>query len=377
MDTWTLPQSQIVIVNYEKFGRAPKNDQLVREILKRKFDMVILDEAHYIKNRASATTKHIMKLNKIPHRLVMTGTPAYNKAVDLFPLLRFLKPGMYTSYWAWLNKWFEFEKTWTPHGTVYTPVTIQKGLRYAFAKELSSIGIQRKRKDVMDWAIDPDIIDIPLPCTKTQIKYLDSLETLYKVEDVYCQGTLDRLTAHRQICDNPSILSNKLKDESPKTDWLINFIRDNPQKRLLVFGIFKQNLTKVEEAIHKHFKSKVTCAKITGDTHPKQRAALVEDYQSGKLNVLLLQIHACAAGLTLDTADTTVFLELYPPAADYLQAKDRMVPTKPELVKSQEIYRLYMKDTFDEVGVAMVDGNVSATDVIANYKKYLLRRYNE
>jgi DNA repair protein RAD5 len=64
------------------------------------FFRIILDEAHYIKNRQSKTTKACYELSAT-HRWVLTGTPIVNKLEDLFSLVRFLRvePWNNFSYW--------------------------------------------------------------------------------------------------------------------------------------------------------------------------------------------------------------------------------------------------------------------------------------
>jgi DNA repair protein RAD5 len=61
---------------------------------------VILDEAHFIKNRLSKTAKACYEI-RARHRWVLTGTPIVNKLEDLFSLVHFLKvePWSNFSYW--------------------------------------------------------------------------------------------------------------------------------------------------------------------------------------------------------------------------------------------------------------------------------------
>ena len=61
---------------------------------------VILDEAHFIKNRLSKTAKACYEI-KARHRWVLTGTPIVNRLEDLFSLVHFLRvePWRNFSYW--------------------------------------------------------------------------------------------------------------------------------------------------------------------------------------------------------------------------------------------------------------------------------------
>lgn len=65
-----------------------------------KFFRVILDEAHYIKNRASKTARACYEI-AADHRWALTGTPIVNRLEDLFSLVRFLgvEPWNNFSFW--------------------------------------------------------------------------------------------------------------------------------------------------------------------------------------------------------------------------------------------------------------------------------------
>ena len=63
------------------------------------FYRIVLDEAHYIKNKDSQTSQAAVKLKSI-QRLCLTGTPMQNKIGELYPLLKFLRTKPYDN---WLN----------------------------------------------------------------------------------------------------------------------------------------------------------------------------------------------------------------------------------------------------------------------------------
>lgn len=61
---------------------------------------IILDEAHYIKNRQSKTAKACYELSA-KHRWTLTGTPIVNRLEDLFSLVRFLKVEPWSNFSFW------------------------------------------------------------------------------------------------------------------------------------------------------------------------------------------------------------------------------------------------------------------------------------
>ncbi len=63
-----------------------------RVIEKIHFDMVIVDEAHHLKNRASVSWKFVNALQKT-YMLMLTATPVQNKLDELYNLITILQPG--------------------------------------------------------------------------------------------------------------------------------------------------------------------------------------------------------------------------------------------------------------------------------------------
>lgn len=61
---------------------------------------IILDEAHFVKNRQSKTAKACYELSA-RHRWVLTGTPIVNRLEDLFSLVRFLKVEPWSNFSFW------------------------------------------------------------------------------------------------------------------------------------------------------------------------------------------------------------------------------------------------------------------------------------
>ncbi|KAL8770922.1 MAG: hypothetical protein Q9209_003573 [Squamulea sp. 1 TL-2023] len=64
------------------------------------FFRVILDEAHFVKNRQSKTAKACYEIGA-QHRWVLTGTPIVNRLEDLFSLVRFLRVEPWNNFSFW------------------------------------------------------------------------------------------------------------------------------------------------------------------------------------------------------------------------------------------------------------------------------------
>ena len=58
-----------------------------------KSKFIIADEAHYLKARDSQRSKHLLPVLESSKRLILlTGTPLINKPVEIYNLLRVLRP---------------------------------------------------------------------------------------------------------------------------------------------------------------------------------------------------------------------------------------------------------------------------------------------
>lgn len=90
-----------LISEYNLYTRGPRN-QCKLLSSEAKFYRVILDEAHFIKNKKARTALAVCQLQAV-HRLCMTGTPLMNNVTELYPLIRFLRIKPYD---AW-NKFSE------------------------------------------------------------------------------------------------------------------------------------------------------------------------------------------------------------------------------------------------------------------------------
>lgn len=360
----------IVIVNYDKIANTKAHKGLGPELIKLKFEGLIIDEAHRIKNRNAAVSQAIISMaHKIPHRLALTGTPAHDKPEDVFNILRFLDPKTFRSYWNFVDTWCSMSSKWTPRGMVKEPSGIDPSKKKIFAAMLNNYAIMHKRTEVMNWETEQDIVDIKLPLNATQLRYLNGLEKYFECTDgtsiIEPKNVLERLVRYRQICNAPAVCN--LKGKSPKIDWIKEYIKSYGNA-VIIFSNSKRFLDVLYKELATHY---IPMTSIDGTCTPKERAKAVKDFQDGYVNTILIQTQAGKEGLTLDRADATIFCDVYPPASDYMQAKDRAVPTSPEKVKSRTVYRLMMNQSFDETLYTLVDSNINASDVINNFINYI------
>ena len=366
-DSLVIPYDTALIVNFEKLRGTKSNDAVAERILHWKPEAVVVDEAHRMKDRKSLTALRLNYFKKVPIRIALTGTPATNRPWDVWSILNWLFPDEYKSYWQFVNEYFEEEVIWvagTPHRQ---PARFKRGMEQILQKKLDAKCVQHKRKDVMNWLpAEEEPTRVMLPPNPEQLKAIDNLINYFEYKDIVTQTVLDNLIRVRQICAAPEILG--LKAKSPKIEWLQQYLKDYPEKQVLVFSNSKKFLRLISDKLTEAHDM------ICGDISPKMRQMIVQDFQNGKFNVLLCQTQACKEGLTLDAADVSIFLDVYPPSSDYLQAKDRMIATSPERVKPKELIHVMMKDTYDVQTYNLVKRNADETAIINDYKNYITER---
>lgn len=341
-------------------------------IIKQKPKMVILDEAHYIANANTCAAESMYKLQCVPNRLALTGTPIFSKPQDLYGIMHFLFPEYFDSIWKFRNKYL-VPKTKCFYNSEgfqtrldWNNATFSELGKKELVLFLNKVATQRKRKEVMQWLPEKDRQGIRLPMTKEQTKYINQLEDTFEIagSDVKTIGVMDRLVRMRQIFTDPALIG--LKGDSPKTEWIVDFIKDNPDTPVIIFSNFTEYLKRLFITLKKN---SIKLAMICGDVSIKKRMLFSKDFQAGKFNVFLIQISSGREALTLDRAEAIIFVDTFPPFGAVEQAEDRFIATTEDKKdKPHVIYYLVMKETYDEQLLRLVFKKKTVAEVINDFK---------
>ena len=73
---------------------AARRSEHAERLIERQFDLIIVDEAHHLRDRSSRSWKLVDSLNK-RFLLLLSATPVQNDLVELYNLLTLLKPGIF------------------------------------------------------------------------------------------------------------------------------------------------------------------------------------------------------------------------------------------------------------------------------------------
>lgn len=325
------------------------------------FDLVVVDEAHFLRNYKTAQSKEIYKV-KSEYRYALTGTPTVKHPSDIWGLLHFIEPEKFPSYWQFAERYFKIKDNYWG-GKELGDVKREYELKHIV--NLSSV--QRKRKDVMKWLPPVTKQTILVQMEKDQEKlYKSMLEDFVAVDaegnEVDTMNKLAQLTRLRQLCLEPALLG--LKASSAKTKALLEFA-ENQNEPFVVMTNFSSYFPIIKPKLEDLGKK---VGIIDGSVSKEERFSVAERFQNGEIDVLLCNIIAAGTGLTLDRADTIVFLDKSYNPSDNGQAKDRIVPTSERRYHPINVISIVCKDSVDERIDDIIERKINVTKIINELK---------
>jgi len=302
--------SDILIVNYEQVKPH------LNVLNKLRFDIVIFDEAHYLKNPRAARTKACHKL-QARRFFPMTGSPVLNKVDELWSLLHIVAPRKFPGYWAFKNRYCLMGGF---QGKVVVGVQHEKEL----TEKLSKVMIRRTKDEVLDL---PEKLHIPIVVEmgKKQRALYDEIyhQWRYSVPDdptpQEIAMAMTQLLRLKQVCSTPANLEHP--DNSAKLDVAVDRAREiaDNGKPVVLFTQFRGTL----RALTERLASTMQTYQLHGDVSMPNRQQTVETWKFAG-GALCAMIQVAGVGLTLTAADTVIFIDkLWTPKLNE-QAEDRL-----------------------------------------------------
>jgi hypothetical protein len=300
---------------------------------------VILDEAQYIKNPASQTTKSACGL-RAEYRLALSGTPVENRLLDLWSIMSFAQPGALGSK-SYFAKNFDSKNDSLARRRL--AARVRPFLLRRTKKEVASDLPDRTEEDLiceMD-GTQAALYQAELKRARTMLLKANTSKAL----DGMRFHILSSLLRLRQICCHPSLIGIKdKKPESAKLDALMDLLEPLMEEgyKVLIFSQFVEMLELI--------KAEITAREwpqflLTGSTD--DRGALVEKFQAHEGHaVFLISLKAGGAGLNLTAASYVVLFDPWWNPAVEAQAIDRTH----RIGQTQNVmaYRLLVKDSIEE-----------------------------
>lgn len=304
---------------------------VVRPEFEGPWDALIVDEAHYTKNRNTNWTESIENLAKRSGFVVeMTGTPISHWAPDLYPMLRVMRPReahpgrLFGSYWRWVETWFRVEASryGGPNSRVIGDLLECDKTCHArpahdpcphyqrFMQEnLGDHFLRRTRDECLDLPpITTQKVDIPMD--KVQNRMYREMKASFVTdnesgEEVMSWSTGSQNNNLLRLTTSAWLLDMKGEPRGGKFDML-KFDLANRTRPTLVLAHFQDTVeasSRVAEGLG--LKSRF----IHGGTSRADRVQIVQDFKAGRVDVLVGSLEVVAEGLTLTQADMAIFVE--------------------------------------------------------------------
>jgi SWI/SNF-related matrix-associated actin-dependent regulator 1 of chromatin subfamily A len=316
---------KFTIINYDilknfhtilEKGKEYNPRKISREIVNEKFDVIILDESHYIKNSKSNRGKiiqQIIKESNPKYVWLLTGTPIANRPMDYFNLLSLIKAPVASDWMYYARRYCGGKQIKTKVNGKLRTIYLSDG-----ASNLEELGertkttiLRRKKNDVLDL---PEKLIIP---TYLELENREGYESVYDkyLEWRRSQGKGTNVVRHlvELILLRKFIALEKVKNSIELAESAIE-----NGKKVLIFTNFTEELDKFKE----HF-GKVGVY-LDGRTKEKERQNAVDKFQNDdKIKVFVGQIKAAGVGLTLTKAEIVIINSLDWVPGNLEQAEDR------------------------------------------------------
>ena len=300
-----------VIVNYDIIKNFHDiKDKETSQIINSKFDLVVIDEAHYIKNSQAQRTKLINHFVKDVKRLwLLTGTPITSRPIDYYNLLSLVESPVSQNWMAYVIRFcegYQFRagqrKVWNVNGA-----SNLDELRERTSKQI----LRRLKTDVLDL---PEKIISPVYLRLKSREYENLMGEYFdwfrnnKEESSSLTVQFSKLMKVRQVIAEEKI--------SQTIELAENILEQG--KKVIIFSNFTEPLKR----IHEHF-GKLSVY-LDGSTTKPARQKSVDDFQDNdKVKVFCGNIKAAGVGITLTSAEVVIFNDLSFVPSDHSQAEDR------------------------------------------------------
>ena len=334
LSTLVHASHDVFIINYDILKR------FFNEIHALRWDCLVCDEFHYIKNSAAQRTK-LTKIiaSNIPRILLLSGTPLLSRPVELFNGLSLMDPVKW-------NDWFAFTKRYCGGKQGYWGGWEAKGATNIeeLQSRISRYFLRRKKEEVLTELPPKTFIDVPVEMNEIDRHDYEAILNDFQEYLEEVKGNTDDETKKSSQA-NKLVKLNKLRQATTAAKYntaleMITDMIDNGEK-VVVFSVYNDPLNKLKEK----FKSKAVL--LTGKTDKDGRKNAVEKFQENdKVRLFLGGMKSAGVGITLTAASNVLFIDYSWVPADHEQAADR-IHRIGQTAENVTIYQLYVRGTID------------------------------
>jgi SNF2 family DNA or RNA helicase len=354
----------IVLINYDIFGTHTKQtyDEVKKDgnneyVLRRErdrwpwvevlnlvgFDIVVLDEAHYIKNVDSKRSQAARRID-IPRAISLTGTPILNRPGELWPMLHLADPITFPAFETFKNQY-------TFDGKTVRNVEELKAL-------LKPLMIRRLKKDVIK----------ELPPVNRINSYFELSDKGRKLYDRVLAGVFEVLAewSPTQAGDSKKVTHilaqiQRLKqvvaiDAVEGTADLATQIYDNSpegeENKVLIFSQFKATTFAISRRLGQEALSFVslTPSKEFSTLHYSEQQKLIDQFQADpNVHFLCVTEKTAKEGHNITAAKAVIFNDLFWTPAGHQQAEGRAYGRISDLHTIDSYYRIGVNSISEKI----------------------------
>lgn len=323
-------------------------------LAEKQWNVIVLDEAHTIKNKETKMSKAAMNL-KGDFKVILTGTPLQNHLGEIWNLFQFINPGLLGTFGHFTDNYI-------------TPIVKNddKQRQKQLKNRLLPFMLRRTKNDVLDELPEKTEIVLDVNLTEEEEAFYENMRRIAveKVKESDNAGiqTLAEITRLRQAACNVKLIDRELNLTSSKTETFMELVNElcTNNHRALVFSQFTSHLALIIKRLEEE---NIRYLYLDGSTPVRERERLVKAFQKSEdIPLFLISMKAGGLGLNLTAADYIIHLDPWWNPAVEDQASDRAYrigQTRPVTV-----YRLISKNTIEEKIIRLHQTKKSLADAL-------------
>lgn len=292
--------------------------QVIRQDLNFYWDLIIVDEAHYAKNPSSKRSQAFQAL-KGKKRIALTGTPILSRPLEVFPIVNWLQPyslGIQSQF----ERRYEIKKLeWYRN---------RSGLHahYKTTFEIEQVQkLQKKLRETCMIARQKSVVLPQLPPKLRSTVEIDFGKEVSKLDKrmIALFKEIQRDKKNIELWQNIFALRHEAALlKLPKVAAFIQDTWEESQRPMVVFAHHQDVIDGLESSIYNNCTKKVV--KIDGRNKAEVRERIINEFQEGEHDIIVVGLTVGGVGITLTRADVAVFAELDWTPANLVQAEDRL-----------------------------------------------------
>lgn len=228
------PEQVDVVLTTYNVAQNPEDRRLFKKI---KFEYLVFDEAHMLKNMKSSRYQSLVKI-KSKRRLLLTGTPLQNNLVELMSLLVFTMPRMFMSKMAHVEALFSTASRDEGGKTQFERQRIEQA-----KKIMKPFVLRRLKADVLKDLPKKTEEVVKVPLVARQVRLYSKLVDSFKRE-IKCHGDV--------ILEDDSSFEPESDSDVKKGSGMLMAMRKLANHPLLTLNLYtKEKLKKMSELMLK------------------------------------------------------------------------------------------------------------------------------